>query len=152
MQKLILPFSGVAKKTLQSDNNYTYRVLGLISSAKDYRICHYINKELEFKFGAQEDISIKQNKETRPFIIKPYTYIPEKSIAKYFFINNKNDNELFIKKLKEIDYFILVEGEILRTEWSFLNKKLKNIDIIQHIMEIEIKYFSAIEHLIFETK
>lgn len=142
----------MAKRTLKADNHYNYKVLGIITSAKDYRVCHYINKELEFKLCANDEISIEQKAGDKNFIVKPYVYLPEKSISRYFFINNKNENDLLIKKLKEIDYFLFIEGEILKTEWNHLNKSLKQIDIIQHIMEIEIKHFEAIEHLIFEGK
>ena len=142
----------MAKKTLKADNHYNYRVIGIITSVKDYRVCHYINKELEFKLFANEEIAIEQKVGEKNFIVKPYVYFPEKSIAKYFFINNKNENELLIKKLKEIDFFLFIEGEILRTEWNYVTKSLKNIDIIQHIMEVEIKHFETIEHLIFEAK
>jgi hypothetical protein len=142
----------LAKKTLKSENNYIYRVLGIVSSAKDYRICHYINKELEFKFCAGDEVFVEQKIGQAGFNMKPYAYQPEESICKYFFINNKNENDLLIPKLKEMDYFLLVEGEILKTEWNHLVKTLKTINVIQHFIEIEIKHFTAIEHLIFESK
>ena len=80
----------LAKKTLKSENNYIYRVLGIVSSAKDYRICHYLNKELSFKFCAVDEINIEQKIGQTGFNMKQYTYQPDESISKYFFINNKN--------------------------------------------------------------
>lgn len=142
----------MAKKTLIADNHYNYRVIGIISASRDYRICHYMNKVLDFKFCSNDDISIELKSGSKSFTLKPYVFSPEKSIARYHFINNKLESDILIKKLKEFDYFLIVEGEILKTEWSYLIKNLKQIDIIQHTMELELKHFATIEHLIFEDK
>lgn len=141
----------MAKRLLKAEWDYSYRCIGISSSTKDYRICHYLNKVLQFRFEALGELSVQIKEGEKGFSAQLFSYKTENNIARYFFINNKNDNEILLKKLKEIDFFLFVEGEILDSEWLELQASLKKIDVIQHFSELDNKHFKGIEHYIFES-
>lgn len=72
-------------------------------------------------------------------------------ISNFHLINNKHNGEVLIKSMKNIDFFFIIEGELLKSELTAIEQSLKKIDIIEHFFKAEKGVFEGIEHLIFET-
>ena len=71
-------------------------------------------------------------------------------VSNFHLINNKYNGETLIKSMKNIDFFFIIEGELLKSELTAIEHSLKQIDIIEHFFKAEKTEFEGIEHLIFE--
>ncbi len=147
----IIGYKYLAKKLLKVDNKYLFCVFGISSSAKDYRICHFLNKELPLNLIPKEDVTIENKRRNQNFIMNRFCGENILSISNFHLINNKCNGEIFIKSMKNVDYFLLVEGEILKSELLLVKKALQNIKIIEHFIEVDGKEFNGMEHFIFEN-
>jgi hypothetical protein len=141
----------LAKPLLKVDNKYTFYVFGIISSSKDYRVCHFLNKELKLNLSPQEEILIENKKRIQNFMMNRFSNDNSEVISNFHLINNKYNGEVLIKSMKNIDFFFIIEGELLKSELTTIEQSLKQIDIIEHYFKAEKKEFEGIEHLIFET-
>ena len=74
------------------------------------------------------------------------------SISNFHLINNKYSGEMLIKAMKNIDFFLIIEGELLKSELLQIKKTLQQINIIEHFMTVENQAFQGIEHIIFESE
>jgi len=126
-------------------------VFGISSSAKDYRICHFLNKELELKLVPKPEIAIETKKRNQNFVMNRFSCENSNSVSNFHLVNNKSNGEILIKTMKSIDFFLMVEGEILKSELSALKTNLQQIGIIEHFVELDGKAFAGIEHFIFEN-
>jgi len=53
------------KKTIRFEENFEGILYGLVSQLKDYRLCWYINKELNFDLMRMNDIEIIHKKKNK---------------------------------------------------------------------------------------
>lgn len=141
----------MAKPLLKVDNKYIFYVFGIISSSKDYRVCHFLNKELKLNLSPQEEILIENKKRIQNFMMNRFSNNDSEVISNFHLINNKHNGEVLIKSMKNIDFFFIIEGELLKSELTAIEQSLKKIDIIEHFFKAEKGVFEGIEHLIFET-
>lgn len=98
----------MTKFLLEIEEDYDFGLLGISCHAKDYRLCHELNKMLNFDLerGHDLDINLKKNKGT--FAI--YTFQDEENHQDYYLIANKGPKGFLIPELKTTDYLLMIFG------------------------------------------
>ena len=57
-------------------------------------------------------------------------------IARFQLISQKFQGECLLKDLKNIDYLLIIEGEILSKEYSQIVNKVKSLSIVEYCTEL----------------
>lgn len=97
------------------------------------------------------DVKIPSSKRGKNLIIPRYRSQSEQRVAIYYLVGNKSNTESFIPALKSMDYLLLIEGEILDSEYNLLKEQLKKISVIEHFVEFDPSVIKGKEHYIFEN-
>ncbi|MFN6945084.1 MAG: IPExxxVDY family protein [Cytophagaceae bacterium] len=132
--------------------DYDFEVLGIISSAKDYKLAYNINKALNIDLEKTQDLSLEFLKDGK---IQIAQFVFETEYSCLRLLKNKpiefyNVSKPFlIPEMKEYDYFIHLSGEGNMWNAKELESTLKIIPIIQYVLKIDINNLKSRENLIF---
>lgn len=159
------------KLDLDFDLELDFTLIGISSSLRDYRLCHFINKHtgLQLQFGKESLIDHNGNVKSKPQEELDYHIITEKSKNKtsthhfpvyryccesfeyeYYIINNKSlENGVLIPEIANFDYFMLIKNYIDEEDLFKLIDNLKSINEIMLVKEIEPISLKSKENLIF---
>ena len=159
------------KLDLDFDLELDFTLIGISSSLRDYRLCHFINKYtgLKFQFGkespidhngnlkskSQEEldyhiITEKNKNKTVTHHFPMYRYCCEQFEFEYYIINNKSlEKGVLIPEIANFDYFLLIKHYIDIEDLNKLIDNLKSINEIMLVKEIEPTSLKSKENLIF---
>jgi len=93
----------------------------------DYRLSWAINNKLSFKLNRIEDF-VMQRSENMQFPL--YSYTDDNSEINYKLVSNRTENGFLISSLRNIDYFMIVSGEIQNYNSEQLIKDLRKTPLV----------------------
>jgi len=102
-------------------------LIGIVSFEKDYRICFFLNQQLNLNLSLSEDkLHIHINKKDIAL-----TYYKGYNIDFEFFLfeNIANGSKLF-PKYKNINYWLLVENKTYNKEIDEIEQQINKIDAV----------------------
>ena len=134
------------KKIIKLSVNRQFQLIGIVTNLSSYKLSWLINTNIGFKLTQHHDIIVESKNETQNF---PSYVFEDISGVTYNLISNKTDNCILIKKLKNIDFFIKIEPSLSDNKKNNLIEKLKNINNITSVLEIDTKNLSSPDYKIF---
>ena len=134
------------------DFDYSFKMIGIISSAKEYKLAWSINQLLKIHLIKAEDINLQFQNDCN-ILVSTYLYLTEYSQIRL--LKNKSieftniAKPYLIPELKDYDYFIhiLDEGCIFDEEW--IKEQLQDCGSIQYIKVIDVSELKSKDNLIF---
>ncbi len=142
--------SKVAKRVLKQDAQLQFLPFGIVSSIKDYRLCWFINKALNFDLHREEDIELHLPDQRKLFSFSHFRFdIPVDDIIIHF-VQNKGPGGFLLQKISEFDYFLIIEGSSANSFSEDFQEKLRDLEVIQLVRELDAKHFKEVENLIFD--
>ena len=154
------------------DLELDFTLIGISTSLRDYRLCHFINKHtgLKFVFGKESHIDHngkvknknadeldyhilnekgKQKKEIA-YHYQMYRYCNNIFEYEYYLVNNKSlENAILIPEAANFDYFFLIKHYIDEEDLDLLIDQIKSIPEIMLVKEIDPITLKSKENLIF---
>ncbi|WPP50220.1 IPExxxVDY family protein [Catalinimonas niigatensis] len=138
------------RRELQLAIQYNLDLLGLVSSAKEYKLAWSLNQILGLKLAKSEDLAINFI-EGRSIIISNFTFTT--SHCTFRLLKNRafsdHSNAFLLPELKNIDYFLLIKNESDTFELNTYVDRLPQIDIVQSFTSINVENLENKENLIF---
>lgn len=147
------------KLHIEKDTHPDYVLIGISCHLKDYRLVYEINKELKLDFKKCEELVIypvKGRKENRFSC-----YECKEEFDEYIIVANRNPEGVLISEHKQVDYVLIIKGQIdsqkiksiiklltkiprVLTSYEINTAGVKNIDVILsdlelHLMEMQKK-------------
>jgi len=134
------------------DFDYSFKMLGIISSAKEYKLAWSMNQLLKIHLIKADDINLQFQNDCN-ILVSTYLYLTEYSQIRL--LKNKSieftniAKPYLIPELKDYDYFIhiLDEGCIFDEEW--IKEQLQDCGSIQYIKVIDVSELKSKDNLIF---
>lgn len=162
----------LAKHTLEVSYNFDFLLIGISSHEKDYRICWALNKKLGLDLKKTDSLEIKGKKQTTPSFFSFFVFDKEEDFLEYSVIANfsenksmdlkthslfgmddasehHSENELLIPEQKQMNYFLVVRGELEDDAVDELVKHIKEIDVVQTAVRIDPTQLKSKQNLIF---
>ena len=150
------------KQYLTIEFDFDFLLIGICCSEKDYRLCYEINKSLGIKLKRITDIQIqsKLNQKSskndlieipemdKENVFSLFKYQHPKTGLKYNVISNKSQGTRLIKEKKEVDYFLMINGEAHTKEKKDALTKVKSIGMVMTAFEIEPQKLKSKDRLI----
>ena len=107
-------------------------VLAVNSHVKGYNLCWHINKKLCINF-IKKEIFTGENKESLS------AFEAEYENKKITLVNNRSKKGVLVPEKKNVDFFIIVEPEILNAAKEEFISKLREISKILLIFEVDLE-------------
>ena len=164
----------MAKHTLDITYDYEFLLIGISSHEKDYRICWALNKKLGIDLVKQNSLEIKGKKQTTPSYFSFFLFEKEEDFLEYSVIANfsenkalasnnntlfakedkttdhhHSENELLLPEQKQMNYFLIIRGEVDDGEADELVRKIKELEMVQTAIRIDVTRLKSKQNLIF---
>ena len=137
----------MAKLTLEVEEDYEFKLVGICSHAKDYRLSWEMNKALGFDLEKDDnyEINIKGDNQSYSF----FSFIDDENLAEYYLINNRCSNGILIPEEKKYDYFLLIRGVFRGEQKEELISRIGEIKIVLTTYEIGVDQLKTKSNLLF---
>ena len=136
------------RKTLKFEIDLDFVLIAITSSLRDYRLCYYINKRLNFNFVKSPDLAIDIVQGAPRVLFSLYEYNWEASETDFYFIANKGSDGYLIPEMRKVDFFIMIKNYI---DDDDLDKLIANLNKMQEIVaavKIDPKKIKSRENLL----
>ncbi|HXR84525.1 MAG TPA: IPExxxVDY family protein [Hanamia sp.] len=126
------------------------RLLGIVASIEQYRLCWHLNQILNFDFRINNSIEIHLNKKMRNYFFPIYQYGQQAGTIKHYLYNNEDDGEYLLPEFKHLDFLWLMKDDIMKDEEVniFINS-IKTIPSVQMVVELTNEKIKNKQHLVF---
>jgi hypothetical protein len=124
-------------------------LIAITTSLRDYRICHYINKYLNFNFIKSPDLEVDIIHGAGPVYFSRYEYHWEASDTDFYFIANKGSEGYLVPEMRKVDYFMIIKNYIADDELEKILADLNKIQEIVAAVKIDPKKIKSRENLLF---
>lgn len=162
----------MAKFTLLVEPDYDFKLIGISSHEKDYRLCWLLNNELKIDLEKIESLEIKNKKEKTPSFYSSYCFVDDVNLLEYTILANASENKIavavennlfgddedlnalsksewLVPEYKQMNYFLLIKGELTEDQEEILLAKIKNSSIVQTAIFIDVDNLKSKDNLIF---
>lgn len=132
-------FDNMKKTRLIIDHEYEFDLLGIIASAKAYKLAWAINKKLDIRLIKEEDYELEMKNNNKACFAN-YLFDPE---AGYFHLfKNKSvdgENGYLIPEFSHFDYIVKIDRDSQSFATEEILKELKEVTWIEYIAAIEVE-------------
>jgi len=138
------------KNRLDIEYTYDFELLGLISSAKGYRLAWELNKLLDVRLVKQPDLVLPQKKKTD----LSYSYFASGTGANRLKLFRNKPNEidsiksLLVPEFPHLDFILMAEGDE-HMEINRLQELLHNIPSIELVAFLPLAALKSKDNFIF---
>lgn len=127
----------------------SFTLVGISCHLPDYRLIFSLNKLLEFDFTRENDFKpASLNLEVEEGYAF-YLYCDEDQRLTYYLISNRNQGNLLLPAMKQLDFILVIEGELNKTSKEKLLSTFKAIPNV--IIAFEIRFSELKNHESFLT-
>ena len=127
--------------TLDRVYSYDFVVLAINSHSKAYKLCWNLNKQLNTNFEKAQDHQTQEG-----FFFTRYT--SKKEETTYNLLSNRSKKGLLVSSQKNVDYFLIISKNEWKKTKSELLVKLREINDILLVFELELEKINQSERLI----
>ena len=138
------------KSILKIQHDYSFRLIGLVTPEKDYRIGWFINEYGKIDLSRKDDIVIDKKEQSKKLFFCRFQYFSEEDKVEYILLCNKCNGDHLIPEWKEIDYFLKISGDFLEQQLDELVESLSIIPGVQLVKEVKADSLKSIDNLIFD--
>jgi hypothetical protein len=132
------------------DTQFSGVLLGIASQVKEYQLCWHLNKILHFNLQRGEDVEIINKKKNKTSVFSFFRFEDDLDKKITYVVANKHHGEYLIPEVKQVDYLLLIRGELSLVQQENLVLQLKNIPIIQLVILLEYGRLRSRNNLTFE--
>lgn len=125
----------MAKQKINTLPVFDFPLWGLVTAASPHKVCHHLNKNLQIELAWDKEILMEHDNH----YVNLYSYHSDIDFFTIELIQNKNTNAVFIPELKNIDYFLLIRGELEMIDINSFIRHVQSIDTIQTVISLPIQ-------------
>lgn len=139
----------MAEKKIKNDWETDYAVIGIATSAKEYKLCYHLNRVLMCDLCKVHDLIFESTDRTRSSHFSVFRGISENGHTEYWIYANKNAGDVLLPEAGNFDFLLRISGY---TEDDFIKKLLEEIRQLPQILltaEIPLKKIKNKERLVY---
>lgn len=137
----------MSKTVFLSEFEYDFKLIGISSHSKDYRLCWEINKKFGVELQKEQDV-LFSNKKGHTANFSMYFYQNEAEEKDLRLISNKSGGRLLIPESKASD-FLLMFYDYNKFEISEMLREIRKINIVLTAFEVEVSTLKSKDNLLF---
>ena len=142
----------MADKKIKNELDTDYHLVGIASSLKEYKLCHYLNELLGCDFRKLEPLSFEPKDRTRKIQFSVFKAGDDEDMNTFVVFTNKNLGEFLLPEVNNFDYIIQVTGKYPAEEIKTLAEKIKQFPDVMMSAEIPLKRIKSKERLVYEEE
>lgn len=126
------------------------RILGIMTSLKNYQFCWKLNNSLGMAFRLNNEIEMLIKRKGRDYHFNVYEYNETTNYICHYLYTNSYEGEYLLPELKNFDFIWLMKNEPVSNEFiTDIKTWLKDIKEVQLVTEIDLDKIKNKTSLIF---
>ncbi len=130
---------GSKKHKLAAAIDEDYCLFGIASDEPDYKLCWLINQQADISFARTDDIVLYNSRLGEEQEASQFIYVDENKMVTYRLIKNRLTSAHFLSDLKNIDYILHCQGDIVAEEINTFFKKISKTPGIRFCVPVDLK-------------
>lgn len=122
-------------------------LIGLSSDESDYRLVWLINEEAGTGFIRMEDLTLYHKKLDSEQAFPLFQYYDDDSLLTYRLIGNRCENGFFLEEVKNLDFLILIQGEVFPDEMERFLEKIGRVTSVRMCVPVDLNRLRSTERL-----
>jgi hypothetical protein len=115
-----------------------YCLLGIVSDEPDYKLCWLVNQQTGTSFARADDLKVFSTKQNTEQLLSLFVHEDEQRFLTYRLIVNRTSAGYFLAELKNIDYFLHIQGEIVPDAISQVIRQLNGINAVRMCVPVDL--------------
>lgn len=149
VQKLKLDVEGMTDAFFEDT-----RLLGVVSTLKNYQFCWMLNKFLGFDFRVNPQLRIflkkRKDKNYRNYSFAVYEHKIKDTELSYYLYHNHDDGEYLLPEFKQMDFLWMIKGDRLQDQMLEMTiQSVKNFQGVLLVAELTNEKIKNKHNLIF---
>jgi len=141
----------MAEKKITNDLDTDYRLVGIASALKEYKICHHLNQLLECDFRKLPALIFEPKDRSRKTEFSVFK--AEDSDKNTFVVfSNKNMGEYLLPEISNFDYLVQVRGKFTDEGMQTLMDGIRKFPEVVMCLEVPLKKIKSKERLSYEEE
>ncbi len=126
------------------------RLLGIMSSAKDYQLCWHLNNTMNLDFRINHDIEIQLTRKNRNYYYTVFEYKDPVVALSHYIYNNQFDGEYLLPEFRHLDFIWMMKGDPVADDaLQEMAESVRSISGVQLVLELLHEKIKNKEHLVF---
>jgi len=125
------------KLSVSMEENYC--LLGISSDEPDYKLCWLINNQLRMSFVKTDNLQVFHKKLDIEQEFSMFHFEDDNAMLEYRLISNRSDAGYFLSDLKNIDYILHIQGDLINDNLSAFVLDLNSIETIRLCVPVDLK-------------
>ena len=123
-------------------------LLGVVADEPDYKLCWRINQALELGFEKLDDLKLFHRKSQEDQEFSNFVYHDEDALVTYRIIKNRSDEGFFLHELKNLDYLVHIQGEIITEKIKAFMHSVGNLSEVRICVPVDLTKIRNKERLL----
>ncbi len=115
-----------------------YCLLGISTDEPDYKLCWLINDQLRMSFLKTDNLQVFHKKLNEEQEFSLFQFDDENSMLVYRIIGNRSDTGNFLSELKNIDFLLHIQGDLIQDDVSKLVQKLNSLEAVRMCVPVDL--------------
>jgi hypothetical protein len=142
----------MAEKKITNELNTDYKLVGIASSLKEYKLCYHLNLLLNCDFKKLTDLVFEPTDRTRKIQFSVFKGCDEHDKNQFIVFSNKNLNEVLLPEISNFDYVLQLHGRFEAEDIKTLIEGIKAFPEVIMTAEIPLKKIKSKERLVYEEE
>lgn len=129
-----------------------FELIGIVSSAKEYKLAWHLNQLNEFHLVKEEDIKIdfSENRQIRVSVLMEETEYRKVHLLRNRLVSSSiSANQFLLQELQQFDFLLKLSSQTDENWANELLLKLKNIPVIDYCLSIDVNKIKMKDNLLF---
>ena len=142
----------MAEKKITNELTTDYKLVGIASSLKEYKLCYHLNTFLNCDFRKLTDLIFEPTDRTRKIQFSVFKAGNEADQNQFVVFTNKNLQDVLLPEISNFDYLLQVHGKYEEEELKNLIAGIKQFPEVMMTAEIPLKKIKSRERLVYEEE
>ena len=141
----------MAEKKITNDLDTDYRLVGIASALKEYKVCHHLNQLLGCDFRKLPALVFEPKDRTRK---TEFSVFKAEDADKNTFVvfTNKNMGEFLLHEISNFDYIVQLRGKFTNDDVLNLMDGIRKFPEVVMCLEVPLKKIKSKERLSYEEE
>ena len=127
------------RNRLESTDEVSGTLIGIVTTNRDYRLVHFINQSLGISLVSEEDIPVYQEKSAELHLYPFFMFHHADLRTGFFLIANYNGKVHMIPSLRQIHFFLLLQGAAYKQHIEKIISGLRSTEGVQAAIPVPMK-------------
>ncbi|MDB5282678.1 MAG: IPExxxVDY family protein [Bacteroidota bacterium] len=144
--------TSMADKKIKNELDNDYRLVGIATSLKEYKLCHHLNQLLGCDLRKLDALEFEPKDRSRKIQFSVFKAGDENDKNTFVVFTNKNLGEFLLPEVGNFDYIIQVLGKFADEELQLVVENIKQFPEVVMSTEIPVKKIKSRERLVYEEE